>query len=71
MSVDALKLKKGFQKAGIEDLQAERMAEAIRDSLKDGELVTKSYLKAELANTKLQIITALTVIVALVEWLFK
>lgn len=67
MSVDALQLKKGFQKAGIEDHQAEQMAEAIRDSLKEGELVTK----ADLANAKIQIIGVLSVIVALVEWFIK
>ncbi len=68
MSVDALQLKKGLVQAGIKDDQAEKMAEAIRDSLKDGDLTTK----ADLERAKLQIVgytvTIQTIIMALFQF---
>lgn len=71
MTVDALHLKRYFVEAGLEEHQAEKMAEGVRDYISGMDLVTKKDLKAELANAKLQIVGYTVTIQTIIMALFK
>lgn len=71
MSVDALQLKEYFIDAGLEDQQAEKMAKGVRDYIIGMNLVTKKDLKAELADTKLQIVGYTVTIQTIIMALFR
>jgi hypothetical protein len=53
--IGTLKLSKALAEASLAQKQAEAIAEAIADVASDGELVTKSFLHAELADVRVEI----------------